>query len=474
MPQKSLAFQGRTRRTPPAILTLSLLVSAGLAGCTTAPRRIEPPAPRPLGAALPVYAATEAAASPGPPTVAPDPTALPSVAPEGAITLRDALAAALLGNPDLAAFAWEVRVREARALQAGLLPNPELSIEVENVAGSGDFRRTRQAETTLALGQLIELGGKRAKRLRIAELDAALAGWDYETRRVEVFAAVVRAFAELLAAQERLRLSDELLDLAKKSLESVARQVRAGAASPVERTRAEVTLATQDLERRSAEAALAAARARLAASWGGRDARYEEAKGDLFAVVAPPSREEITRRLEANPELARWVQEIELRKAVVELEDAQRIPDPVASAAVRRLEESNDTALVFGVSLPLQVFDRNQGARLAARRDLTKARHQRRAVEVGVRAALAVVIQELGASYQEVVTLREQVLPKAELAYRDVRRGYLRGLFRYLDVLDAQRSLFELRSRELDALQTYHSAVAEVERLTGTPIQGRP
>jgi cobalt-zinc-cadmium efflux system outer membrane protein len=50
----------------------------------------------------------------------------------------------------------------------------------------------------------------------------------------------------------------------------------------------------------------------------------------------------------------------------------------------------------------------------------------------------------------------------------------LRGLFRYQDVLDAQRSLFELRSRELDVLRVYHSAVSEVERLTGTPIQGRP
>ncbi|MFQ5515894.1 MAG: TolC family protein [Myxococcota bacterium] len=439
---------------------------AALAGCATAPPLVERPAPRPLGAALPAYSASDgAAASLG--------TELPAE-PEGAITLRGALAAALLRNPDLAAFSWEVRVREARALQAGLLPNPEFAIEVENVGGSGGFKGADQAETTLALGQLIELGGKRMKRRRVAELDATLAGWDYEVRRVEVFGQVARAFAELLAAQQRLRLSEELLGLVDKSLDSVTRQVEAGAASPVERTRAEVALATQTLERRSAQAGLAAARSRLAATWGGRKPLYDEAEGDLFAVTAPPTREEIIGRLGANPELARWVHEIELRKAVVELEDVQRIPNPVASAGVRRLEESNDTALVFGVSMPLQVFDRNQGARLAARRELTKARYQRTAAEVSVQTALEIVIQELDASYQEVMALREQVLPKAERAYRDVRQGYLRGLFRYLDVLDAQRSLFELRSRELDALRAYHSTVAEVERLTGTPIQSRP
>jgi len=410
------------------------------------------------------------------PDAAPDPSEGLGFPPEpdGTISLRDALAAALLRNPELAAFSWEIRVREARTLQAGLRPNPEIGLEVENVAGSGAFNGTRGAETTLALGQLIELGGKRMKRRRVAELDATLAGWDYETVRVGVLAEVARSFAGVLAAQERLRLTVELVGLAGQSLETVSRQVDAGASSPVERVRAEVTLATQLLAQRAAEAGLAAARARLAATWGGREARYGDAEGDLFAVTAPPAPEELARRIDANPELARWVQEIELRKAVVELEDARRIPDPVASAGVRRLEESNDTALVFGVSMPLQIFDRNQGARLAARRDLTKARAQRLAVAVNVQSALAVATQELGASYHEVVTLREQVLPKAERAYRDVRQGYLRGLFRYLDVLDAQRSLFELRAREIDALETYHGAVAEVERLTGTPIQRRP
>jgi len=467
MNQNMPARQAKAPGASAVLLAVCLLAGAPVAGCAAPEPQVELPAPRPLGAALPAYSAPGAAA-----TTSAD-SELPAE-PEGTITLRDALAAALLRSPDLAAFSWEIRVREARALQAGLRPNPEVALEVENVGGSGDFTGTDQPETTLALGQLIELGGKRTKRRRVAELYATLAGWDYEVSRVEVSARVARAFAELLAAQERLHLTDELRDLANKSLESIAQHVEAGAAAAVERIRAEVTLATQALEWRSAEAELAAARARLAATWGGRKALYDEAEGDLFAVAAPPARQEIIERLDANPELARWVQEIELREAVVELEDAQRIADPVAGVGVRRLEESNDTVLVFGVSMPLQVFDRNQGARLAARRELAKARHERRAAEVNVQAALEVAIQELAASYREVVALREQVLPKVGRVYRDVHRGYLRGLFRYQDVLDAQRSLFELRSRELDVLRTYHSAVSEVERLTGTPIQDRP
>lgn len=463
MTQRFLGLPTRGVPSFAALICAALAVFV-LLGCATAPPVIEQPAPRPLGATLPAYAAAAA------PVSGPEPVPLVEE-PQAVIDLRDALAAALLGNPELAAFSWEVRAGEARALQAGLRPNPELDLELENVAGSGDFTGTDAVETTLQLGQLIELGGKRVKRRRVAELDATLAGWDYEVRRLAVFSEVVRAFADVLAAQEQLRLGRELLDLANESLESVARQVGAGATSPVERTRAQVGVSSREIEQRRAEAVLAAARLRLAATWGSREARYEEARGELQEIEPPPVLPELVAQLDQSPEIARWVEEIELREAVVALEDAQRVPDVVASAGVRRLEESNDTALVVGASVPFPVFDRNQGARLAARRELAKARHLQRGARVQVETGLRIAHAELTSSYQEVTALHERALPQADEAYRGIRQGYLRGLFRYVDVLDAQRTLFELRSQELDALRIYHGAIAELERLTGMPLR---
>lgn len=455
-----------TPRSSRVLSALWLTAFAAVAGCAGPPAAVERPVPRPLGAALPVYSAQEAVPAPGPVE-----TAFPREEPVGTVTLRDALAAALLRNPELAAFSWEVRVQEARALQASLRPNPELALEVENVAGSGSFGGADQAETTLALGQLIELGGKRVKRRRVAELDATLAGWDYEVRRVAVFSEVARAFADVLAAQETLVLSQELQQLAEETLVSVRRQVRAGATSPVERTRAEVALAAQEIDRQRADAALAEARLRLAALWGSPEARFEAAQGDLHRINAPPSLPSLLARLEQSPELARWVEEIALREAVVELEEAKRVPDVTASAGVRRLEESDDTALVFGVSVPFPVFDRNQGDRVAAHRALAKARHLRRAEQVRVETGLRTSFRELSSSFAEIRALRDVAIPQAKTAHHGVREGYLRGLFRYVDVLDAQRTLFDLRTRELDALRRYHGAVAEIERLTGMPVR---
>jgi len=406
-------------------LLLAGAISAGLGGCVSQVETAPLPERRPLGSEFATYEA-EATSAPRRPALAGALAESAAHNPTGALTLRQALALALQHSPDLAAFSWEVRVREAQVLQAGLFPNPEVDLELENFGGSGESRGFGGAETTVQLGQLIELAGKRLKRRRVAALERDLASWDYEIRRLEVFTEVVQAFVDVNAAQERLSLAEELLRLAEESLASVAKQVKAGGTSPVEEIRAEVAASTAQVERRRATAELAVARSRLVETWGSTPA--------------------------------------------VTLEEAQKIPDVTAGGGVRHFSETNDAALVFGVSVPLPLFDRNQGAREASRRAVVKARHERRAAEVRVGAAVDVAYRELRASFDEVVALRDQVLPQAEEAYQGVREGYLRGLFRYVDVLDAQRTLSELRGRQLEALRSAHSTVAELERLTGEPL----
>ncbi|MBM4337813.1 MAG: TolC family protein, partial [Deltaproteobacteria bacterium] len=164
------------------------------------------PAPYPIGRELPFF---EAPASPAdsPPPLVPEPT--------GVLSLEDALAAGLLHSPELAADAYEVRAREAALLQAGALPNPTLELDLEDFGGGGEFSGVDSAQTTLLVGQRIELGGKRAARIALASADRDLAAWDYEVRRIDVLTRTAGAFVDVLAAQERRRLADEVLGLAR-------------------------------------------------------------------------------------------------------------------------------------------------------------------------------------------------------------------------------------------------------------------
>lgn len=443
-----------------SLVLLGMAVTIGLTGCVSTRGDAVRPEPRSQRKDVLTY-------QPPPRSSAPAPGTSPHEEPTEVLTLRQALALALLQHPELRAFAWEVRAAEARTLQAGLRPNPELQLEVENLVGTGALRDGRSAETTLRLSQVIELGGKRARRLRVAALERDLAAWDYETKRVEVLTEVAQAFIEVLRAQERLRAEEDLVRLAEQVLATVAERVKAGKASPVEETKAGVALSTSRVARERARRELEATRQRLAATWGSTTPTYQSVEGAFESITAPPSAEALAERIVQNPDLARWSTEMQQRQAAVDLADAQKAPDLTAGGGVRHVNEAGAAAVVLSFAIPLPVINRNQGAILEAQHRLAKAEEERRAAVVRVRTALAAAYATLTAAFVEATTLREEIVPGARQVFEATSEGYRQGKFSVLDVLDAQRTLFEAREQYIEALANYHKAVAEAERVIG-------
>jgi cobalt-zinc-cadmium efflux system outer membrane protein len=423
------------------------------------------PEPYPLGRELPAFDAPTDAATPLP-DVPPEPT--------GLLRLGDALAAALLGNPELAADAYELRAREAALVQAGAYPNPTLSVEVEDFAGSGEFRGFDNAQTTVLLGQLIELGGKRAARLGLATAERDLASWDYEMRRIDVLVRVASAFVDVLAAQERHRLAEEALELARSMRSAVSRRLRAGIGSPAEEIRAEVQVDVAGVEREHTEHELATARQRLAASWGGEGARFERAEGDLEALPGVPSMEELARQLEASPSVARWQVELAQRDALLQRARSERVPDLTLRAGPRRLSGPEDTDVVMELLVPLPLWNRNRGAVAEAENRLAKLAAETRAARVRTVTELVTARVGLEASSEEATLLRNRVLPGTERAVEALRRGYESGRSAQIEVLEAERTRLEAREQYLSALTEAHHSAQQIERLTGVPLEVRP
>jgi cobalt-zinc-cadmium efflux system outer membrane protein len=389
--------------------------------------------------------------------------------PTGDLTLRQAIELAFAGNPDLASFSWEVRSGDARILQAGLIPNPEIGVNVENILGSGPFRNFDSSETALSISQLVELGGKRAARIRLASAGKEIVGWDYEAKRADLAAEVAKSFVEVLATQERLTLAEETTRLAGEVLNAVSARVAAGKVSPVEEMKARVAFSVSRIELERVTRSLAAARTKLAATWGSSKPVFSRAVGRLDQVTPIPPVEELANRLTRNPDIARWAVELEQRKAVLAQERAERIPNVTISAGVRRLRtpETDDPALVFGAAIPLPLFNRNQGKILESQYQVSRAEREREAAGNRVRAALSGAYQALAIGYAEANTLKSVVLPGARNAFESASEGFRQGKFGYLDVLDAQRTLFEARGRYVEALGAYHKAMADTERLIG-------
>lgn len=405
-----------------------------------------------------------------------EPAADPTASAEehgGDITLMQALTLALSQNPELTVFSQEIRAREAAVLQSGLLPNPRIVGVAQNF-GNATNKGFDGDWVSVELSQLIELGGKRAARIEAAERSQELAGWDYEVQRISVLTLVAQAFTEVLGAQARLDLARQTAALADQVATAVGNQVKAGEVSPVEETRAKVALATVRTDLTRAERELEAARRRLAALWGSIEPRFAKARGELGSVLPILTLQQLQERIHQNPELARWSTELTQRQALVELEKTKAIPDVTVSLGVSEYLLTNSYGLVASASMPLPVFDRNQGGILEAERRRTKAIDERHAAEVRVGTALSTAYQALATAYAEAAAYKTSILPGAESAFEAVRKGYRFGEFALLDVLDTQRILFAARAQYLRALTAYHQGVAEVERLIGERLAFAP
>jgi len=390
--------------------------------------------------------------------------------PTGDITLRQALALALMHNPELKAFSWDVRASQARQLQASLWPNPALEVEVDEVGGTRQRSGFDAAETTIQLSQLIELGDKRGKRTKLASLEKELAGSDYEAKRLDVFTGVTISFIEVLAAQHRLGLTEELLQLSEDLLDTVRKRVEAGKDSPLEKTKAAVALSNIKIQHQKTVQNLEFARKQLASTWAGKKPVFKSVAGRLDSLSPIPSIDELTDLTAQNPDITRWPLEIDQKKAALELEKAKAISDITLNGGLRRFNETDDNTIVFGVSIPVPISDRNQAGKLAAAYNLARAREKQRAAHIRIQMELARAYRALSSAHTEAAELDKNVLRGAESVFEASRTGYTEGKLDYLNVLDAQRTLFKAKAQYIDALASYHTAKADVERLIGQPL----
>jgi outer membrane protein, heavy metal efflux system len=383
----------------------------------------------------------------------------------GPITLAQALQITLLQNPELKAYSYEIRAREAKTLQAGLISNPNLDVQVENAGGSGNFNAFDQSETTIQLSQLVELGDKRNLRKSSANLSKELAGWDYEVQRVEIFTRVSQSFIHVLKAQEKVSLAGERVQLAQKFLTTVVERIKAGKVAAIEKIKTDVALANMRIEEERAKMELKNARRKLSVLWGETRPEYDSVQGDLFSVKERLLPEMET--LSSNPRLSKWSTELAHRQAELDVEVSKTIPDLTLSGGYRRLEQTGDNALVFGLTVPLNWFDRNQGGIAKARHRLSRAQEEKKAEALKIEEALLQAHSDVSFSHSKVISIKTEVLPAAQRAFDAISEGYSFGKFALLDVLDSQKILFELQNQYLDALTNYHNAVSTMERLTG-------
>lgn len=376
------------------------------------------------------------------------------------VSLSQAVALALDANPDLSAARREIAAAAGQIVQSRTRPNPELGYSLEDT-------QSRTRTQSLQLNWPIEMGGKREARVNVAERNHDAASADFDTRRAEIRASVIAAYFEVLTAEERVALALASEELADKATDVVSKRVLAGKVSPVEETKSRVAGAGLRLESSQATGELRAAKLRLASLLGRDDVDVEVNSSVADAIPFLPSTTALRDRLRASPTVRRAQLEIQRRSAIVSLERSKATPDITLSLGVKRPNELQRNQILLGVSVPLPMFDRNQGNVMEAIQREEKARDELAAVNMKVTTEVMQARERLATAREQLDVLVRTILPGAKSAYDAATIGFENGKFSFLDVLDAQRTYFASKSQYIRTVSDAHRADADIDRILG-------
>ncbi|MGE0046508.1 MAG: TolC family protein [Hyphomonadaceae bacterium] len=229
---------------------------------------------------------------------------------------------------------------------------------------------------------------------------------------------------------------------------------------------AEARIAVDSAEREAIDT-----RAALASLWAG--APDFSMPGSTFAAAVQETHDH-DGSPETNPDVARAAANRDRASAAVRLERSRGYQDPTISLGVRRFEETGESGVVAGVSIPLGIFDRNRGGIAQAEAERRRSEYELTAARLELSRRYDALTRTRDGAIATVRALEADVIPQAERALALAQNGYDRGAFSYLDVLEAQRALTDAREQRVQALLSFHRNEAELDRLTARFADAEP
>ena len=374
------------------------------------------------------------------------------------VSLAQALNQGSGQSPRIAQAKAQAAAAEARARQAGASPNPELSVDVENFAGTGVFQGFRSTETTLAVSQRFELGGKRGARVSIAGAERDFSYLNLRRAEVDLARDIRFAHAELRAAEDRALLARENVAQAAELARTARLLVEAGRDPPLHKLRAEALLSQAEAEQARTFGELLAARRALADLIGIFDPELSADSSGLEPVPEELAADAIT----LDEKLA--TAECRVAQARIDAARAEGVPDVTVSGGLRRNNDGRDTAFVAGISIPLPVRNRNRGGIEAAQADAGACEAALAQARLDTRRARHDAKMLLGAADARVEALSGPTLHQAEEAVRLARIGYSAGKFSLIELIDAQAALTSTKLALIEARLDRARALAALIR----------
>ena len=373
-------------------------------------------------------------------------------------------------NPELQVYRLRDLGLAGLEKTAGLSPQFDLSAEAENIAGTGDLNGVDEAEFTLALSSVIELGGKRDARLAATSAQRQIIDGERQARALDLIGEVTKRFVGVVANQARLDLAISARSLATDVLKSVERRIQAGAAPEAELYRARAQMTQAELAVTEAQSRLRASSLSLSVLWGDTEPDFVRVDGNLQNMGAAGDFNALFERTLQNPAIAIFASEERLREAEFQLAKTQSRTDIGWSVGVRQFQDTDDTALVAGVSVPLFSSARNTGALQSAQAARDEVAVRRESALLELRATLFDAYQQRKLGIETAELLRSDVVPALTRALQLTRTAYESGRYGYQEWAAARQELISAQYALISAQEAALQNGAIIEQLTAQPL----
>ena len=385
-------------------------------------------------------------------------------------------------NKDLLAARQNLAIVRGRLVQSGLRPNPTIDTEyvTDRVIG------TREGEYGISASyiQPIELAGKRAKRRRVSQLELEQAEKELAFQEQQLAAEIRSQFGEALAASESLHITEQLIAYNEETLRVTQVRLSEGDAARLDVNLIRVEVGRLHAQLLQAENRIRTALSQLRTLAGLGTEENIRLRGTLNSgkVMEGLTVEGLlTAAMQSRTDLQAARIGEDAAEARITLAEAEAVPDInlfgrytqdksiFSETPIGRLSDVDRKAAV-GVSVPLPLFNRNQGAIAQAVATRTQARYRREFLEQVIRRDVTVAFNRLQAARDAIQLYETEILPRSQENLRMIRTAYDLGDRDLLDVVAEQRRLIETEQQYIDALKEYYLSTVELERSLGARL----
>ena len=397
------------------------------------------------------------APAPVPQEPVPQPPGTPA-APAG-MGLAELEEMALRCNPTVAQAAHRVDAARGHCIQVGLYPNP-----VAGYIGAEIGNEGQGGQQGSYFSQEIVTAGKLRLSQNVAMQEARQAEWAWQSQRQRVVTDVRRAFYDVLVAQRKMELSEQLLRIGEEGVRSTEALVKAQEAAHADTLQAHI-------EAESAKVMLERARNQHAAAWrslaavvGAANLPPQPLAGEATDGLPVLTWDETYNRLLAeSPQLASARAGVARAQASVERECAQRVPNIDLQMTAQYDNATKYTWGTVQAGVPMPIFNRNQGNIRKAQAELMAAQNEVQRVQLDLQQRLSVVFEQYATARYQVERYSQDILPSAKKSLDLANLGYRQGEYNYLFLLTAQRTFFQTNLTYLDALRELRTAGTAIE-----------